>query len=837
MSILWNIIVVLYCSICCAQNLLRNPGFENGVTYWTHDGFIMQLDFTQIHEGVASAKCTGRTRTSQGPTQAVSLKPGGRYAFSAYIKLFDNLQGSEPQEVIVNIAIDSVNGTYDFELTSRLHVTSEDGWVMLGSDFMFPNISYSSARLSIGGPSPETSFYFDDASIVEIPELIAWEQDANQRIDKLRKSNIHFQFNVDPNFDIGKLQVQIDHSRHLFGFGSLLRSEYLLDPDYRQYQNIAFYMFNWATLQEFSWRKEAWDSTPPDFSVPVSAADVLHKHGLKVRGHCLFWAVQGHEPEWVTPLSGQAMKDAIQGHINNMTDITKGKLAQWIVNNELLHGSFYEDSTDDPSISQHMFQAVQEADPDVGLFLNDYDVVASGGHTAQYLEQILKFKTANVGLTGVGVESHFDDLSEPDITLVQARLDRIGQAGVPVWVSELSLSSHNESIKADWYETVLRLFFSHPVVEGVIFWGFWDHDTNPLEALLHGNSYTLDEAGKRFLRLTKEEWSTHENRSLSAGTSFDVRGFQGDYEVVVNYSGKPIVLSSFTLGKEDLSVTINIQGDGSEIQLPDVVDPFRYVDIDYETTSQNLQNLGQASSSSSSARLQCVTRWSQQSAVGDDVSVSVGCNAGEVLTGCSSYLTNDDWRRDGEQITFSNGTAMCTAYNGYRSTASIQAIARCCSLQGLQCQYRSAGPSGTGVNDQVIVPCENYGYPLGCGTWTYDSESDGTAFTDSMCVGQNDDPKYGVYSFAVCCQKPGLQCVTMYSDPSGQQQGDRSVIQCPPGLGFAMTGCNVYTPNGRAAGAYIEEMDDVHSCMAANGYQKYGQDAGVKATALCCRVN
>lgn len=40
----------------------------------------------------------------------------------------------------------------------------------------------------------------------------------------------------------------------------MLRSEYMIDPDYTQYQNIAYHMFNWATLQEYKWRQESLDS-------------------------------------------------------------------------------------------------------------------------------------------------------------------------------------------------------------------------------------------------------------------------------------------------------------------------------------------------------------------------------------------------------------------------------------------------------------------------------------------------------------------------------------------------------------------------------------------------
>uniref|UniRef100_A0A2C9LDU7 GH10 domain-containing protein n=1 Tax=Biomphalaria glabrata TaxID=6526 RepID=A0A2C9LDU7_BIOGL len=129
-----------------------------------------------------------------------------------------------------------------------------------------------------------------------------------------------------------------------------------------------------------------------------------------------------------------------------------------------------------------------------------------------------------------------------------------------MWVTELDLSAHDENTRADWYETALRLYFSHPSIEGIIFWGFWDHHMDSNMALVHGSTFELDKAGERYLQLTKQEWSTHVNKSLSAGTSFDVRGFQGDYDVIVWYQNKPIKIQSFSLGKSDVTVNVDISG-------------------------------------------------------------------------------------------------------------------------------------------------------------------------------------------------------------------------------------------------------------------------------------
>ena len=47
----------------------------------------------------------------------------------------------------------------------------------------------------------------------------------------------------------------------------------------------------------------------------------------------------------------------------------------------MLHGQFYVDKLNDPSIREWMFHRVRELDPGVTLFLNDFQVVASSLYT------------------------------------------------------------------------------------------------------------------------------------------------------------------------------------------------------------------------------------------------------------------------------------------------------------------------------------------------------------------------------------------------------------------------------------------------------------------------
>lgn len=52
--------LLLFCCLSGAQELLLNPGFENGVVNWKADGFTLRADYSTVHGGVASGFCTGR---------------------------------------------------------------------------------------------------------------------------------------------------------------------------------------------------------------------------------------------------------------------------------------------------------------------------------------------------------------------------------------------------------------------------------------------------------------------------------------------------------------------------------------------------------------------------------------------------------------------------------------------------------------------------------------------------------------------------------------------------------------------------------------------------------
>jgi hypothetical protein len=76
--------------------------------------------------------------------------------------------------------------------------------------------------------------------------------------------------------------------------------------------------------------------------------------------------------------------------------------------------------------------------------------------------------------------------------------------------------------------------------------------------------FQLNEAGRRYVRLVKEDWSTHVNRSLTSGSHFDLRGFRGDYEVVIRQNGAVVKTATFSLNGSETTVDISVGTSNSQ---------------------------------------------------------------------------------------------------------------------------------------------------------------------------------------------------------------------------------------------------------------------------------
>nr|KAG5712883.1 hypothetical protein BaRGS_007480 [Batillaria attramentaria] len=445
-----------------------------------------------------------RQESWQGPSQYISVHNGHSYSVTAYVKLL-NGQSGQTLRISVN---------YHYTAIAR-------------------------TRIYFEGPDPSVEFLVDEASVVEAGHGNSWRTDTDNVINQIRKSDIHFHVTTASGIHKDGVTIHVEQKKKSFPFGMAIdTTKYNENAANGKYRDFIHKHFNWA--------------------VPGNSLK-----WIQVRGHCLLWSVEQYIQGWIKQLSGDELRQVVNHRVTDVMNVTRGLLPHWDVNNEILHGHWFQDRLHDPNFSLEIFRLAHRTDPNVKLFLNDYNVVAAGWSTDEYLRQARQFKAANVGLYGLGAQTHFGDEQQPDPPIIKQRLDTLAQAGLPIWITELDVMAQDENKRADFIERALRAVYGHPAVEGIVFWGFWDktHWRGEKAAFVKGDNLQLTAAGRRLLDLLENQWMTDETRVLSqAGDQFTVRGFHGDYEVHVIYQGheKANLKKTFTLGKSATTVNINV---------------------------------------------------------------------------------------------------------------------------------------------------------------------------------------------------------------------------------------------------------------------------------------
>ncbi|CAN0921975.1 Endo-1,4-beta-xylanase 1 [Linum grandiflorum] len=281
-------------------------------------------------------------------------------------------------------------------------------------------------------------------------------------------------------------------------------------------------------------------------------------HNLKVRGHCIFWEVESRIQSWVRSLNETSLTNAVQNRLNDLLTRYKGKLNHYDVNNEMLHGSFYQDRLG-YDIRANMFRTAHQLDPSATLFVNDYHIEdGSDVHSTpeMYTRQVLELREQGAQVGGIGVQGHIE---VPVGAIVSSAFDKLGTLGLPIWLTELDVSSANEFIRADDLEVMLREAFAHPAVEGVVLWGFWELYMSRKNAHLVDASGKINQAGKRFLSL-KKEWLSEAKGSIDGKGEFRFRGFHGSYNVEI--------LSSTSTSTQTINKTFVVDKGHSTLIVP-----------------------------------------------------------------------------------------------------------------------------------------------------------------------------------------------------------------------------------------------------------------------------
>lgn len=574
-------------------NLLANPGFETG----TLDNWAFEINApavkadasaavvtTQAHSGTSAAEVIVNKAYAASNNWYIQLKfpkwdvvPNSRYKVSFWAK---------GPATSIHVGFLDVPNEYAYLGGVSAVLSSE--WKQYTGELVTSTQSGDDIAVGFYLAGAVGSYYFDDASVTLMPPLdTLWYGNHPARIDSLRKKP--FQLTVQDSFGnpISNASVHLKLKRHAYTFGTALAFTNTSTPagDELWYRQTAAELFNEAVFEnDFKWPSFEARQDKPDTARIARYLKWGDSLGIPFRGHALVWGIQnyGFQTFWGTDtakLSCSQIAANIKSHIFRDMAYYKGRIKEYDVWNEAIHEpAFFTKCKDDPkfapagwALQDSAFVWARAADPTAKLYINEYNNV-DGGDNEAYYEMVKDMLARGTPIDGIGIQCHFGG-KKIDPADVKSKLDRLASLGLPIKVTEFDnermsgAAAFTPAQQALQFNRFVRLMYSHPAVEGIMFWGFWDRKQwlplmNPkVSAGIYTDAMEAKPAVDSLKYLWNTLWTTDTTLTSSSEGVIGVRGFPGKYEAVVTVGGLnwavPVDLSS------SLSANLKITGPGA----------------------------------------------------------------------------------------------------------------------------------------------------------------------------------------------------------------------------------------------------------------------------------
>jgi endo-1,4-beta-xylanase len=267
--------------------------------------------------------------------------------------------------------------------------------------------------------------------------------------------------------------------RHDLGFEALLGEQFDL---------AAPSEFYWTTTRG---EDEDFFTLPADLMINYARV-----HGQRARGYFLVWDVE--LPAWLNARVRAGGADALgrilDEHIATLVGRYRGRVAEWVVVNEAIWGpeatgedtaqlaeSIWSDVLG-PEYIDRAFAAARAADPRAVLIYNETGAETRGIKSDFLLDMVAGMLERGVPIDGVGLQFHIDAAEPIDYGDIAANMDRFGEFGLGVYITELDVNlvrvtgseQSKLSRQAEIYAGLLEVCMSVPACRSYTMWGFTD---------------------------------------------------------------------------------------------------------------------------------------------------------------------------------------------------------------------------------------------------------------------------------------------------------------------------------------------------------------------------
>ncbi|KAF2913141.1 hypothetical protein DAI22_10g066900 [Oryza sativa Japonica Group] len=509
--------------------VIKNSEFNVGLTDWTVPlGVQATVNSSSSGNKFAEARTDGQP--SRTVYQTVQIQPNTHYSLSAWLQVS---AGTANVMAVVR--------TPDGQFVAAGATVAKSGcWSMIKGGMT----SYSSGQGQLYFEADAAVAIWVDSVSLQPFTFDEWDAHRQQQsAGRARRSTLGVVVaRGTDGAPVPNATVTAELLRPGFPFGNAMTREILDNPAYEQWFASRFTV---ATFEnEMKWYATEGRQGHEDYRVPDAMLALAERHGVRVRGHNVFWDDQSTQMAWVRSLGPDELRAAMDKRLRSVVSrYGGGRVIGWDVVNENLHWSFYDGKLG-PDASPAIYHQVGKIDGETPLFMNEFntveqpvDMAAMASKYVAKMNQIRSFP-GNGGLKlAVGLESHFG--ATPNIPFMRATLDTLAQLKLPIWLTEIDVA--NGTNQAQHLEEVLREGHGHPNVDGMVMWAAW-HATACYVMCLTDDEFKNLAVGDVVDKLIAE-WRTHPVAvaTTDADGVVELDLAHGEYNVTVTH---PSLVSS-----------------------------------------------------------------------------------------------------------------------------------------------------------------------------------------------------------------------------------------------------------------------------------------------------
>jgi len=380
------------------------------------------------------------------------------------------------------------------------------------------------------------------------------------RIAEIRMGDIIIK--TKPGADVNVRQV-----RHEFLFGAAIpdslaekSADAMSAEDRKMFLKVLSENFNYAVHENaLKWYDCEAEPNIVDYYRADRIWEICNELNIPMRGHCIFWEKDKYIMPWLNKLDNDRLRAAVHRRAIDVTKHFKGRISEFDLNNEMVHGDFFRRRLGYGIVSEMAYMA-KTGNPDITLYVNDYGILVEGGYNAAtYITQIENLLAMGVPIGGIGCQGHFVATKATGKALtthehVQKTLDQLATFNLPIKITECLFIGDTEQDKADAMRMFFPICFAHPNIEAIIMWGFWEQGHWMPQTAMWKKDWTPTPQVEAYRDLVFNKWWTQTAGKAGDDGAFKTRAFYGDYIITSNGVEKKVSLT-----KKDKSVNVTFE--------------------------------------------------------------------------------------------------------------------------------------------------------------------------------------------------------------------------------------------------------------------------------------